>query len=271
MVASLRLHRVGVRYGKQEVLSGITTPVLNGGEVTAVIGPNAAGKSSLFRRIAGLLSGPGEIDLGTPRQNGAACEICYMPQDTSVNTVLTVYESVLLARKQGADRKVSDDDLETVDRILASLRIESFAFKSLSELSGGQRQLVSLAQTLVRDPKILLLDEPTSALDLHRQVEVLTLIRTLCHDRQICVMLAIHDLNQVLRVADRVLVIDQGTMVGCGSVSEVITPELLRQVYKVDGRIEQCSRSCPQVIIDGPVRHLDPAMERAGTSALGLN
>jgi iron complex transport system ATP-binding protein len=244
MVATLQLNDVGV-------LSGITTPVMKGGEITAVIGPNAAGKSSLFRRIAGLLGGPGEIAIGGVPSRG----VCYMPQDTSVNTVLTVYESVLLARKQGGEHRVSDGDLEAVDDVLAALRIESIAFRGLCELSGGQRQLVSLAQTLVREPKILLLDEPTSALDLHRQVEVLALIQALSRKQQICVVLAVHDLNQVLRVADRVLVIDAGTIVRCGPAEAVITPDLLRDIYKVDGRIERCSRLCAQVIIDGPFVH----------------
>ncbi|MGO4571414.1 ABC transporter ATP-binding protein [Microvirga sp. 2TAF3] len=253
MVATLQLNDVGVRYGKQEVLSSITTPVMKGGEVTAVIGPNAAGKSSLFRRIAGLLAGPGEITIGGLSERAASRGVCYMPQDTSVNTVLTVYESILLARKQGGDHRVSDGDLEAVDEILAALRIEPIAFKGLCELSGGQRQLVSLAQTLVREPQILLLDEPTSALDLHRQVEVLALIRNLSRRHEICVVLAVHDLNQVLRVADRVLVIDGGTMVRCGPAETVITSDLLRNIYKVDGRIERCSRLCAQVIIDGPI------------------
>ena len=253
MVATLQLTDVGVRYGKQEVLAGVTTPVLKGGEVTAVIGPNAAGKSSLFRRIAGLLDGPGSIRIGNAAPSAGPGHVCYMPQDTSVNTVLTVYESVLLARKQGTARKVSDEDLEEVDRVLFRLQIEPIAFKGLHELSGGQRQLVSLAQVLVRDPRILLLDEPTSALDLHRQVEVLALIRSLAREREICVVLAIHDLNQVLRVADRVMVIDAGTMVSCGPVDTVITPTLLQNIYKVEGRIERCSRLCPHVIIDGPL------------------
>jgi iron complex transport system ATP-binding protein len=253
MVATLQLTDVGVRYGKQEVLSGVTTPVLKGGEVTAVIGPNAAGKSSLFRRIAGLLDGPGDIRIDDVALRPGPSPVCYMPQDTSVNTVLTVYEAVLLARKQGTPRKVTDEDLQEVDRTLFNLRLEEILFKGLNELSGGQRQLVSLAQVLVREPKILLLDEPTSALDLHRQVEVLALIRSLAREREICVVLAIHDLNQVLRVADRVMVIDAGTMVSCGPVETVITPTLLQTIYRVDGRIERCSRLCPHVIIDGPL------------------
>jgi iron complex transport system ATP-binding protein len=253
MVAALQLTNVGVSYGRHAVLTGVTTPVLRGGEVTAVIGPNAAGKSSLFRRIAGLLGGPGDVATSGLPEKTSSCAVCYMPQDTSVNTVLTVYESVLLARKQGADPRVSDADLEAVDDVLSSLRIADIAFRSLAELSGGQRQLVSLAQVLVREPEILLLDEPTSALDLHRQVEVLALIRNLAHMRRICIVLAIHDLNQVLRVADRVMVIDAGTMVTCGPAETVITPELLRDIYKVCGRVERCSRMCCQVIIDGPV------------------
>jgi iron complex transport system ATP-binding protein len=85
---------------------------------------------------------------------------------------------------------------------------------------------------------------------------VLSLIRSLAREREICVVLAIHDLNQVLRVADRVMVIDAGTMVACGPVETVITPTLLQNIYRVDGRIERCSRLCPHVIIDGP---LEPA------------
>jgi iron complex transport system ATP-binding protein len=255
MVATLQLNDVGVRHGKHAVLSGITTPVLRGGEVTAVIGPNAAGKSSLLRRIAGLLGGPGDVAIGGLSAGHLTCGVCYMPQDSSGSSILTVYESVLLVRKQGSDPQVRDDDLEAVDDILSSLNIDGIAFKSLCELSGGQRQLVSLAQTLVRNPDILLLDEPTSSLDLHRQVEVLSLIQTLSRKRQICVVLAIHDLNQVLRVADRVMVIDAGTMVRCGPAEAVITPELLRETYKVDGRIERCSRLCFQVIIDGAIAY----------------
>jgi iron complex transport system ATP-binding protein len=246
MVAALALDGVGVRYGRHEVVRGITVPCLAGGQVTAVIGPNAAGKSSLFRRIAGLAAGPGAVV--TP--DGA--RVCYMPQDSAANTVLTVYESILVARKQGTDRRVADDDLAAVDGVLDKLSIAPLAFRSLAELSGGQRQLVSLAQTLVRRPDVLLLDEPTSALDLNRQVEVLGLVRALTRELAICTLVALHDLNQVLRVADQVMVVAGGTLAAFGPVDTVITADLLREVYRVEGRVERCSRLCPHVLIDGP-------------------
>jgi iron complex transport system ATP-binding protein len=232
-MVSLRLLDVGVRYGRRTVLSGITTPELPGGSVTAVIGPNAAGKSSLFRRIAGLLSGPGEVRLDGAQPNA----VCYMPQDTAANTVLTVYESVLLARKQNAGWSVTDADLVAVDAALARLRIRDLAFRGLGELSGGQRQLVSLAQTIVRDPAVVLLDEPTSALDLHRQIEVVDLVRSLAVERGIAVLVALHDLGLAARVADRVLVLAEGRLHACGETRTVINEAMLRQVYRVDSSI----------------------------------
>lgn len=89
MVKRLTLSDVGVAYGKRRILSGITTPEMKGGEVIAVIGPNAAGKSSLFRRIAGLIPGAGSVQVDST----AGKAPCYLPQDTAVNAVLTVYES----------------------------------------------------------------------------------------------------------------------------------------------------------------------------------
>ena len=99
VMVAIQLDGVGAYYGKKLTVSGVSTPPITTGEIVAVIGPNAAGKSTLFKRIAGLLKGPGEVGVeGSTRGNKA---ISYMPQDTSANAVLTVYESLLLARKQG--------------------------------------------------------------------------------------------------------------------------------------------------------------------------
>lgn len=257
MVVGLQLRDVGVRYGRKVVLSEVTTPLLSGGEVIAVIGPNAAGKSSLFRRIAGLVPGPGEVSIsGDSSVPGRRAPLsCYLPQDTAVNAVLTVYESILLAFKQGGTWSVSDDELKRIDRVLRDLEIDELAFRGLGELSGGQRQLVSIAQTLAREPDILLLDEPTSALDLHRQFEVLSLVRRLARDRGICVLISIHDLNQALRVADRVLVLAKTRLVAIGAPREIVTPSLLDEVYGVRARVEGLSSGEPYVVVEGSTRH----------------
>lgn len=251
-MVTLRLEDVGAGYGSRQIISGISTSSIAGGEVVAVIGPNAAGKSTLFKRMAGLLKGAGTVFLEGSRKGHDG--ICYMPQEISASARLTVYESVLLAHKQRAPSwSVHDADLALIDGILASLGIAGIAFHYLSELSGGQRQLASIAQTLAREPEILLMDEPTSALDLHRQVQVLDFMRTLARQRGLVVFIAMHDLNQALRFSDQVLVIADGTLRGSGPSGEVITVRMLREVYRIDARIERCSMGIGHVIVDGIV------------------
>jgi iron complex transport system ATP-binding protein len=245
----LRLEALGARYGKSLRLRDVTTSAFKGGDVVAVIGPNAAGKSTLFKRIAGLLPGPGTVHVkGTMLgKNG----ICYMPQDSAANAVLTVYESVLVARKQGAGWSVGEADVARIDETLTALGIADIAFRNIGELSGGQRQLASLAQTLVRETEILLMDEPTSALDLSRQVEVLGLMQSLARARGIIVLVALHDVNHALRFSDQAMVIADGRLIACGPSPNIITSNLLRDVYHVNARIEPCSRGIGHVIVDG--------------------
>jgi iron complex transport system ATP-binding protein len=259
-MVSLRLDGIGALYGRHVALSGITTPGFGGGEVVSVIGPNAAGKSTLFKRMAGILKGPGAIVLTDSRKGRHG--ICYMPQDSTSSAVLTVYESALLARKQSSSWSVQEMDLARIDDVLASLDISDLAFRYLGELSGGQRQLASIAQTLAREPEILLMDEPTSALDLQRQMQVLGFIQKLAHECGLLVFIALHDLNQALRFSDKVMVIANGIMVGCGASADIITVEMLREIYGIDARIERCSRGTPHVIVDGVAEHSEP--ERRG-------
>ncbi|MCK8782685.1 ABC transporter ATP-binding protein [Rhizobium sp. NTR19] len=247
-MVALQLQSLGAYHGRKLFVEDVTTPIMRSGEVVAVIGPNAAGKSTLFKRITGLLKGPGNVVIEGAEAKNA---ISYMPQDTSANAVLTVYESVLLARKQSQSWAVSDHDLRFIDDIMKALNITPIAFRDLGALSGGQRQLVSIAQALVREPAIMLMDEPTSALDLHRQVEVLDFMRRQARTLGMIVLIAIHDLNQALRFADKVLVIRNGRMLACGNPREVVTADMLRDVYKIHARIEQCSMGHDHVIVDG--------------------
>ena len=118
-------------------------------------------------------------------------------------------------------------------------------------LSGGQRQLVAIAQALVRKPRILLMDEPTSALDLYRQIEVLDYMRRLAKQSGIAVLIALHDLNHAMRYCDNVMVVAAGRLIANGPTRDVITPAMLSEVYKVDARIETCTQGRPLVIVDG--------------------
>lgn len=246
-MVTLQLNAVSARYGRRQILDEITTPCFSGGEVVALLGPNAAGKSTLFRRILGLLKGEGEvITSGTTAER----PIAYMPQETGATAALSVYESVLLARMQGRGLKVQSEDLAQVDKALEELSISGLGERDISDLSGGQRQLVSAAQALAQEPEILMLDEPTSALDLNRQISLLTVLRRLADERQMLILVALHDLGHALRFADAAMLLENGRLIACGPTAEVITPALLRQVYQVAARIEPCSKGQPQLIVE---------------------
>jgi iron complex transport system ATP-binding protein len=248
-MVTLTLDGLGAGHGTRTILSGVSVPALRGGELVAVLGPNAAGKSTLFRRIAGLVHGPGQVRLQGARRGAEG--ICYMPQDSAASPALTVHESVLLARMQGRGFGVGDAELALVERLLAELDLLDIAFRALGELSGGQRQLAAIAQTLARDPEVLLLDEPTSALDLQRQMQVLGCLQRLARRDGLLVLVAMHDLNQALRHADQAIVIAGGTLQASGPVRQVISAGLLRSIWRVEARIESCSRGLPQVVVDG--------------------
>ena len=247
-MVTLTLDRVSARYGRRTILSEISTPVFEGGQVVALLGPNAAGKSTLFRRMFGLLKGEGVVRIEGARTDRP---LGYMPQDTGANAALTVYEAVLLARMQGRRLTVTPEDLTEVERTLDFLGITGLGSRDIGDLSGGQKQLVSAAQAIVQEPEILLLDEPTSALDLHRQVALLSILRRLAQERGVLVMAALHDLGHALRFADQAMVLRGGALVACGVSAQVVTPSLLREVWGIDARIEPCTKGHSQIIVDG--------------------
>ena len=264
-MVSLQLERVSASYGGRQVLSGISTPVLRGGQLVALLGPNAAGKSTLFRRIFGLLKGGGTVHVegaSVPRP------IAYMPQDTGARPVLTVYESVLLARMQGRRLRVDPQDHAEVGRILDLLAISHLRQRNIGDLSGGQRQMVSAAQVLVLNPQILLMDEPTSALDLSRQIDLLALLRRLTREQGLLIVVALHDIGHALHFSDAAMVIRDGGLVACGPTPEVVTPALLRDVFEVEARIEPCSQGRPQLIVDGRSAAMRAGARRPAEAAL---
>ncbi len=247
-MVTLQLDRLEARYGRKVIYASASTPVVRGGVLTALVGPNAAGKSTLFRRIAGQIAGGGTVRLTGAEHH----DLRYMPQDTSMTAALSVYESVILALKQGRGGwRLSPSELAAVDGVLAKLRIADLAELQLPELSGGQRQLVSIAQTLVTKPKVLLMDEPTSALDLYRQYEVLEVLRAYVAETGAVALLALHDLNQVMRACTTTVAVAKGEVIAVGPTLEVLGPTLIGQLYGIDARVESCSRGCPMMIVDG--------------------
>lgn len=242
MAMTLTVEDVCFSFGKCPILHDVTLTSAQSGTVTALIGPNAAGKSTLFKCMAGLLRASGRLlldgcPLATYSRDKLAQHICYLPQEAAVNAVLTVFEAVLLARKQQASWRASDADLEAVATILQRLGIDHLSPRYLNELSGGQKQMVSLAQALVREPNVLLLDEPTSALDLHHQLKVLEFVQKATVERQMITFVALHDLNLAAQFADRLVVMKEGRVYGCGDCHAMLTSAMIGAVYNVEALV----------------------------------
>jgi iron complex transport system ATP-binding protein len=164
-----------------------------------------------------------------------------MPQSLPQRVALTVLEAVIGAlRASPVDGPLlSDDDLlaRALD-VIERVGISHLAMSGLDHLSGGQRQLASLAQALVRSPHVLLLDEPISALDLHYQLRVMKLVNALAREKGMIVIMVLHDLAIAARWSDRIVVLSGGKIAADGTPAEAITADVLADVYRVAGQVE---------------------------------
>ncbi|TDS71104.1 ABC transporter ATP-binding protein [Comamonas sp. JUb58] len=249
---------LSVGYRQRQVIDQLQLPPLQPGQVTALVGPNGAGKSSLLKALAGLVPARGSLQLGSTalhalRPAQRAQYVGYMPQFAAEGVALTVLESLLAAlrsQNSSSNAPANATPIERVHALLQQLGIAHLALLPLDSLSGGQRQLVSLAQSVIREPAILLLDEPTSALDLRHQALVMGTARMLAQQGRI-VIAVLHDLNLAARWADALIVLRRGSLYTSGSPAQTLTPAMLAEVYGVQARVQSCSQGWLQIVVDG--------------------
>jgi len=231
-------------YNGHPVLSGLDLEVEEG-EIIALVGPNGSGKSTLLRALgrvlrpragAVLLDGRAIQEWST---RDVARQLALLPQGPTLSSDLTVEELVWMGRSphQGLLGLPTAADREAVRWSMEETGVVEMGSRSVSTLSGGERQRVWIAMALAQRPRILLLDEPTTFLDLSHQLEVLELIHHLNREYGITVVLVLHDLNQAVRYARRVVVLHEGRVHSQGTPREVLTAETLREVFGVEGRI----------------------------------
>ncbi len=254
-MTGLAIRGFNAGYPKRQIIHDLTVSSLPRGKITVLLGPNGCGKSTLMRSLAGLNPATGQLvldgeDLMALPFAKRAEKVVYLPQSLPAGVHLHVLESIIVAQRASGGHHNAEDKAQVME-LLEQLGIAHLAMSWLDQLSGGQKQLIGLAQSLIRRPSLLLLDEPLSALDLNYQFHVMDLVARETRKRNIVTVVVVHDINIALRHGEHVLMLKNGQLIASGEPEAVITAQSLAEVYGVRGRIERCSRGTPQVLIDG--------------------
>ncbi|MFE2310041.1 ABC transporter ATP-binding protein [Streptomyces sp. NPDC059411] len=240
----LAAHGLTLAYEDRVVVEDLDLSVPDG-RVTVIVGPNACGKSTTLRALgrllrprAGAVVLDGEALASLPTRR-IARTIGLLPQSPVAPEAITVADLVARGRQphQHWWQQWSEADEKAVVDAMARTSVSDLADRPVDALSGGQRQRVWIAMALAQDTDILLLDEPTTFLDIAHQVEVLDLVRRLNHDRGRTVVAVLHDLNQAARYADHLVAMKSGRVVAEGPPSEVVTADLVREVFGLDSMV----------------------------------
>lgn len=239
----LKINNISFSYGQdKKILDDISLDVSQG-DVLGILGINGAGKTTFIKCINNIFS----PDFGTVKVNGKdissmtpkeiAQLIAYVPQYNGTFFNINVLDTVMMGRLPYAGRSYSKKDREIVYNILEKMNLEKFAFRSISEMSGGERQRVFIARALAQQPKIIILDEPTSSLDLHNQLFILKIIEDLAKRDNLTIIMIIHDLNLASMFCSKLVMLKEGKIFAQGNSVDVLTEENISKVYKVSSKI----------------------------------
>ncbi|MEM0026699.1 MAG: ABC transporter ATP-binding protein [Ignisphaera sp.] len=242
---------VEVWYNSAKALDRVTLSI-SSGELAFVIGPNGAGKTTLLKTIASIVKpkkGVVYIDgkaVSSLSPKDISRILSYVDPHISRSIPSTVLEFLLTARYPHQNMlsfSISAKDLEMVEKISEQLNIKQFLDRRLDQLSSGELQRILIARALVQEPKVLLLDEPSAFLDLRYRLEVLDYVKSVVKRSSIVAIVAIHDIYLASLYADKIIVMNGGSVVVCGTPEEVLKKDVLEKVYgvriaivNVDGR-----------------------------------
>lgn len=234
----LRIEEVCTGYEGRKVLHGITAQI-KAGRITVLAGPNGCGKTTLLKTVTGIVrKTSGEIWIDGKRieeysTQTLAQKIAYLPQKRNIPDI-TVRQMVLHGRFPYLNypRRYRMADWEAADQALGQVGMEAYAEQNLKQLSGGMQQKVFIAMALAQDTPVILMDEPTSFLDIAYQLRLMDTARELAaHGKT--VVLVLHDLAMALRMADQMLVLQEGRICANGTPEAVYESGVLREVFGV--------------------------------------
>lgn len=239
MNAIIKAQNISVSINEKEIVHGISLDIPEG-KVTAIIGPNGCGKSTTLKALSRILPYKGSVtfkgqEMSTLSQREFAKCLAILTQSPQAPSDLTVNDLVEMGRfpHRGFLGRAGKDDKEHVEWALEQTGVKEMRYRLLNTLSGGERQRAWIAMALAQRPGVLLLDEPTTYLDICHQLEIMQLITRLNQELGLTVVMVVHDLNHAIMYADHVVVVKAGKLVTSGAPREIITADLLADVFKV--------------------------------------
>lgn len=241
----IEIKNVSIGYDKKNNIIDNLSLDINKGEFVSIIGPNGSGKSTLLKSIARLLKpNSGTITYTDTNIYKAQSKqysrlVSFVPQISEYPTDVTIYEFVKMGRFPYSSMGIlgNKDDETKIYEALKHTNLLELKDKYIDELSGGQKQRALLALSLAQDTETILLDEPTNHLDIKNQLEIIHLLHELNHTMNKTVILVIHDINHALKFSDKVVIMNKGKIIAHGTNKEVITKEIIKEVFEVNADI----------------------------------
>ena len=236
------LRHITVRFGKREILNDISADIA-GGRITAVMGPNGCGKTTLLRCVGGLMQPTGgdvlidDNPVGSYSARALAQKVAFVRQQVHTDFEFSAFETVLMGRNPYQKRlqNESQADWDIVEQCMRQTNTWHLRFAKPNQMSGGELQRVMIARALAQQTPVLLMDEPVSNLDIAHQLEIMRLLRTT--DKS--VVIVIHDLNLALQFCDDLLLIHNGNLLFHGPIAQGLTTENISMVYGVKSHMAE--------------------------------
>ena len=240
----VRVRGITKRYGEKKVVDQVDLD-LPMNKIVAFIGSNGAGKSTVLSMISRTLSkNEGEvliddIELKDWKNEELSKRLAILKQTNHLNIRLTVRELVSFGRYPHSKGKLTAECQRKIDEAIEYLGLTKLQDRYLDELSGGQRQMAYIAMTVAQDTKYIFLDEPLNNLDMRHSVQIMKILRRLVEELGKTVFVVIHDINFVSCYADHVIAMKQGKVVADGPTGEIMTEDMLKEIYNMDIKIEE--------------------------------